>query len=391
MGVVNIKRNYSEYEINKILQQPYISSTVLAEELNIPASTIRRYRNKVNGSIIRKPFNPDKNEFIKKYNELKTCAKMAEYYDTNKAAIKKYAHKIGYDTLYKPKITDEQKQEIISMYNIISAEKLSKRYGISGSYVSQIWMNAGLSGKQNRVYSIDENYFSVIDKPEKAYFLGFIGSDGCLCHPETEKQDVIRICIRYEDVKVLELFRSALKTDKPIIIDRDVYRAFEISSNKISHDIQNLGITYRKTWGNAIAEVDRLLIPHLLRGYMDGDGSISPCANSDTDINISISGFEINMRKIQEYLTSKFIYTSFTIDKRKNIANPETGPFGQLTISNRTAKYCFLKLIYNDCGDYYMDRKYNAAMKFINYIEHSEKIRDKQIVLYYKYAVCATS
>ena len=31
-----------------------------------------------------------------------------------------------------------------------------------------------------RRYSLDEHYFDVIDTPEKAYWLGFIGADGCV-------------------------------------------------------------------------------------------------------------------------------------------------------------------------------------------------------------------
>ena len=62
-----------------------------------------------------------------------------------------------------------------------------------------------------------------------------------------------------------------------------------------------------------------------------------------------------------------------------------------LVVINKTQTYSLLKLIYTNCGNYYMDRKKETADSYINNIENSEHIRDKQIVLYYNYAVCKKS
>ena len=151
-------------------------------------------------------------------------------------------------------------------------------------------------------------------------------------------------------------------------------------------------INYYQNLANKIVEtpllgenIDDKFFNHLIRGYLDGDGTIGDLGIF-SDPNISIVGFESNMIKIKEYLERKNIFSSITIDKRKyNIG--DTGNFVNLCLSNKTSKYCFLKLIYKDCEDVYMDRKYENSMKYINYIETSNEIRDKQIVIYYKYAV----
>ena len=128
-------------------------------------------------------------------------------------------------------------------------------------------------------------------------------------------------------------------------------------------------------------------MPALIRGYFDGDGSIG---NNKLicDSNISIVGYESNLLKIQNYLLSKNIYSTVNISKSKKYTMADDGSkFATLLISNNTSKYSFIKLIYENSNNIYLDRKYERCKKFIDVIESSENIRDKQIVNYYKYAV----
>lgn len=312
---------------------------------------------------------------------------MADEYGVDRHAITDYAKELGIYIERSELLTEEQKQEIIDSYYESSASNLANKYGVSTSRISQIWWKAGLIGKTSRTYYLDEQYFSRIDSPDKAYFLGFIGSDGCIFYPKQKnKQNIVRITIQKGDIKVLELFKKVLNTDKPIYED-ELYCSFEISSNKICEDLFNMGLEKRKTYGNTIAKISDDFMPHLIRGYFDGDGSITSDNDSISDVSVGISGFKKNMDTISEYLLGRNILSGFTCDKR----NECDDPFGSLVLSNRMQKYCFLKLIYDNCGEFYMDRKYELAQKFINYVETSENNRDKQIVIYYKYAVCGVS
>lgn len=58
-----------------------------------------------------------------------------------------------------------------------------------------------------------------------------------------------------------------------------------------------------------------------------------------------------------------------------------------MTFTNNTQKYCFLKWIYSDDNGFHLSRKYDKAMKFIDDVENSNELRDKQIIIYYQYAV----
>lgn len=311
---------------------------------------------------------------------------MADEYGIERHAITEYAKELGIYVEKTELLSDEQKAEIIASYDKASSSQLAEKYGVSTSRIFQVWYKAGLKGKVKRTYYIDEDYFSVIDSLDKAYFLGFIGSDGCIYYPKNDnQQNIVRIMIQNGDIKVLQLFKSVLKTDKPIHIG-ELYCAFEISSNKICEDLAKLGLRERKTYGNTIATVGDEYMPHLIRGYFDGDGSIS--YNGNSDVVVSISGYKKNMDIISNFLLRHNILSNFTCDKRKEYSGDV---FGALTINNKLQKYCFLKYIYENCNEFYMDRKYKIAQEFINLIESSNNDRDKQAVIYYKYAVCGIS
>lgn len=366
------------------MQQPYISSGELERIYGIKSSTVRRYRRE-HGVKLDRRFKPDVNDFIQKAEELgKNAESLARYYGRDHQTILHFADSIGYNIRQK-RLTKEQEQEIVKKYWDYSAVALAEQYGVSKECIGGVWHRYNLKGKKKRTYSIlNEDAFKNIDN-ESAYLLGFIGSDGCLYkYPDGDnRQDILSITIQKQDIKVLELFKTKLKTDKPIT-EREEYVALQISSDTISEDIRKLNISYKKTYGNTIAEISEEYMPALIRGYFDGDGSIF---YTDDKWTISISGYKNNLLKIKDYLETKNILSTFVVDPRKYQFD-DNNSFGNLTLVNRTQVYSFLKLIYNNCGIYYMNRKKEKADIFIQKIENSEHVRDKQIVLYYNYAVC---
>lgn len=163
---------------------------------------------------------------------------------------------------------------------------------------------------------------------------------------------------------------------------------FEISSDRLCDAIERLDMHPRKTKGNSFVQLDNSLMRHFLRGYFDGDGTISRCISSNKlhDVNLAISGYKKNLSKIINYLNSYNIFTNFFPDQRK-ISSDETDEFGALYATNKLTKYCFLKHMYSN-STIHLDRKYKLAMEFIKIIEDEEsKIAHKNIVVYYNYAV----
>lgn len=368
----------------KIILESDKTSTELSREINIPPSTIRNIRS-ANGVFRKNKFiNPPIDEFVKIYDELKSSRKVAEYYGTNHKTILEYAKSIGYKTQTTKLLTLDEENKIANSYFEKTAHELAQEYHVSESKIEQIWGEYNLKGKTRRIFYLNENYFNVIDTPAKAYFLGWIGADGCIHHPNDNRQDIIRMSLQHGDIKILELMKRELNYKKPISVietTQGKYVSLDISSNIMSKDLNKIGFSYRKTYSNTIADIEETFMSHFIRGYFEGDGSFIY-----SKPNVSISGYEYNLLKIKKYLETKNIYSTFIEDKRQ-YTKTNTGRFGSLRLSNKTDVYCFLNLIYDNCGDFYLDRKYYKFKEFTKNIETSDKIKDKQIITYYKYAV----
>lgn len=376
-------RKYSEGEIKKIVES-VLGSCELSELMHIPASTIRRIRREKGQDRSKKGkiFSPDINEFMEMYDHYNgIISRVAEYYGVDRHKVAEYARGIGIKTDRKLGITDAEKDKIVSMYNSMSAKKVAEIYGVSESYISALWSRRGLTGKEIRVYKIDQSVFDEIDSELKAYFLGFFAADGCLYKPSSHgiknKQDILRISIHRKDEEILREFNKLFKTDKPLSYHKD-YVSFEISSNMLASKIEALGIGERKTYGNTICNLPYRLMRHFIRGYFDGDGTVGKNLKS-----VSIAGYKRNLYKIAEELGKRNIYAKIINDKRNCKGQDD---FGSLTFSNLTGVYCFLKYIYCD-STYYLKRKKEMADEIINKIESSNKTRDLERVNYCDYAV----
>lgn len=89
-------------------------------------------------------------DFIKKYNELKTAKKMGQYYNCSSTTVLTHAKQIGYDYTKNRqfKLSEQDKQEIISAYNQCSSLELAKKYNVSRGMITKVWYDNNLVGKQ---------------------------------------------------------------------------------------------------------------------------------------------------------------------------------------------------------------------------------------------------
>ena len=132
-------------------------------------------------------------------------------------------------------------------------------------------------------YKVDHNYFKKIDDEYKAYILGFIYADGCVSQPVGNRQLNFRIGVQEEDSYILnnlsiDAAGGQIHTVKtPSSISRG-YRpqvCVNVSSNILGQDLIDLGCSIRKSReGMKFPNISTEMIPHFIRGFMDGDGSI---------------------------------------------------------------------------------------------------------------------
>lgn len=88
-------------------------------------------------------------EFIKNYYELKSSRKMGELYNCDKTSVLNHAKKIGFNTklVQTPKLSNEDKQRIISLYNEKTSTELAEEYNVSRGMITKVWYDADLKGK----------------------------------------------------------------------------------------------------------------------------------------------------------------------------------------------------------------------------------------------------
>lgn len=150
----------------------------------------------------------------------------------------------------------------------------------------------------NKRYRIIKNhdYFKNIDNEKKAYILGYTIADGCVSIEPKKKNNKIyseskrlSYCVSIDDKEIIESIRSEISPTTKIIefhnskgaINRKLQINLRISSAKIVDDLINLNVIPNKTYHSDFEfdflNLNESLIRHFIRGFMDGDGSVTKC------------------------------------------------------------------------------------------------------------------
>ena len=284
-------------------------------------------------------------------------------------------------------LTNEEKTEILSKSNRFTAKQLAEQYGCSRSTILKLWMDNNYHKPPSFSYYVNENYFSNIDTPNKAYIVGIIASDGNLYKRNDEYSGQIRLSFKTGDSEQILLtnIMNDMEATNPIktVLKRNNNKCFDhiattIVSQQIFDDLCSMGITPRKTWDmkidNVMTYIPKQFIRDFLRGYFDGDGCITGVAclkPSKTTVTIAMP--LSNAKLLQDYFGNIGIESGVSEDKRPIY----THPFARLDFFGAN-KYIFLKwLYYNDC--LCLERKRNLAFEYCDMVEKSITNRAENI------------
>lgn len=130
------------------------------------------------------------------------------------------------------------------------------------------------------------NFFTNISTELQSYILGLHTADGCIDH----KKQMFRYRVQPEDAELIYLLKDTIGKDARVYLEkpRNITNkgvvvgysrgdyGIDIYSKKIRDDLTSLNVGYRKTYNEIpIPKIDISLIKHFIRGYFDGDGSVS--------------------------------------------------------------------------------------------------------------------
>lgn len=178
------------------------------------------------------------------------------------------------------RISKHTKEELIKHYKFkpITIEELANQFNLSIPSTIKI-LNEYRIKRYTKVQlfspNLNENYFDNIDTEEKAYFLGLIITDGCI-HNTKGRQSLIAVTLQDRDKYILEKFKDEINSNKKITSDGRGCSSINILSNNLVKSLRRYGVTENKSLHTILpTNIPRHLYPHLIRGILDGDGSIS--------------------------------------------------------------------------------------------------------------------
>ena len=249
-------------------------------------------------------------------------------------------------------------------------------------------------------YPIDETYFEKIDTKSKAYFLGFLYTDGTVSNSD-ENTKRVQLSLNTKDKIILKKFRNDLQTNKPIYdlvrkprkygnisVPEGRTSTLNISNVKIRNDLIKLGLTPNKTFSMKFPghrKVSKKFMPHFIRGIFDGDGTI---AKSGTSVSVNItSGAQLFLEGLSNCLFNNFnIHSSiikysreskFSADKKSNYwvlnIKAANSQFPHKKFGTGYNHKSFYNLIYNDLEvGLYLARKKEKFEKIYSFSNHEK-------------------
>lgn len=258
--------------------------------------------------------------------------------------------------------------EIVGLYNSgMSSLKISKMFKVSSPTIMKVLNIYGVMrsvGEASIKYDVNVNYFKVIDTEEKAYWLGFLYADGCVT-----KRLQFKMTLKREDEKHLQSFLNEIESNSPITrevksMNNKDYSLSTISvrRNEFCKNLIDKGCTYGKTKTLDFPKRNILpehLVNHFVRGYFDGDGSLT--------VNHVYKGTNRINYKISIAGTFEILTAIKTLLGKKDLKLHNRNSFYVLDIvGNKQILDILDNFIYKD-ANIFLERKYQKYMGIKEY------------------------
>ena len=275
------------------------------------------------------------------------------------------------------RLSHQEKNELFRMFETgnYSGNQLTNYFPISQVAINNLLRRNGYDAKSaselKRKYPIQEDFFDKIDTEEKAYILGLLYADG---YNNTDRNSV-NLGLKESDKEILDKITNLIQPTKPVqYVDTSASRkniGFENSQNEyrlviankhISERLVELGCGKAKTHNLIFPTEEQVpshLIRHFVRGYFDGDGSVS----GDKQKQFCFVGTIDFLLPLQQILVKELNFSKTKLDRRhKDIDN-----------NIRSLRYCgvnqcitFRDWLYKD-ATIYLERKKNIFDSYISF------------------------
>ena len=263
-------------------------------------------------------------------------------------------------------------KDIIADYkNGVKIVDIAKKYNVDARTIYNYLQNNDI--KRDYVYinkTLRRDYFRNIDSYDKAYFLGFIITDGCVT-----EDNCIKLQLGFKDFKILEVFKEKTHNENSIKIagpNRIHECSWHCKSKEMQEDLKKYGVVFRKS---EIVKFPILknenMMSHLIRGLFDGDGWISCMCGNTIGFCSSSKEFIINFKK---YLVEKLKVFDVKINSNENRKKAGYKTLYQVSWSSLEDVIKIGDFIYKDKHECYLDRKWKKFCEIKNRIHDNTEI-----------------
>lgn len=249
--------------------------------------------------------------------------------------------------------------------------EIGRKCGVSNDTVKYWCQKFGINPKLvlPRKNAVDVHYFDSINTPEKAYWLGFIMADGCICtSSKTCPNSRLDIILKDIDGQHLEKLKKAFCYSGDISY-KTIYdkRGFEtrhaelrVNSKDMCRALEKYSVVPRKTGKEEIPDaLDKSLYVDFIRGFFDGDGSVAKGTKMHQyRFKLGSSSMKI-IKQIQSW------FTDYGIDINYGIETQYSMPFYILEKSGMNDCLKIFHILYDD-ATVYLDRKYARVQEFFS-------------------------
>ena len=234
-------------------------------------------------------------------------------------------------------------------------------------------------------HNLNMHYFDTIDNEHKAYWLGFIWSDGYLGYrirDNGREEYNLKLSLMENDYKHLEKFNKDLDGDYQIHYYTYGQSAFRSQTGrearlfitnkylgKLLRDTYGI-IPYRDDCSKLIQNIPEHLIAHFIRGIIDADGCFCHYHTQEegytlNKYTLTICGTISLLQYIEKYLVSRNLIQNVERKylKRHKESNRDVR-CSTLNLSGKHNVVDVLNYLYKD-ATIYLDRKYEKYLKIL--------------------------
>lgn len=306
-------------------------------------------------------------KIVSEYNNGVSSSSLAVKYKLSPSTILRFLKKNKVPIRGNNKKLDEN--IIIEMYisNLYTVKDICDKFNISKNKVRNVLLKNNIVSKSSKKYNYNCDIFSNIDTQDKSYWLGFLYADGYV-RQRNKIGSELKLKLSIKDQEHLIKFKNFISSDD-LPISYEEYRnskncKISINSKKIVNDLINNGCINKKSKIILFPNLKEDMIRHFIRGYFDGDGSISH--GKSICLNMISGSYEF-LQSVSDILHRKaFCKKATLVGRSKN--------FKYIQYSTKEDLLKIYNYLYNDSCIYLNRKKDKFAYILENYEELKLKI-----------------